>query len=104
MLGLGLLGWIALIWIGSKVVPGMKSYGGTPVLGGETNQRDGTIAKLADGTPLLACAGKWWAIEPNGVCCQAASGTAITLSDGEQVVCALVTELASYRWVKPGSM
>ena len=103
MLGLGLLGWMALIWFGSKVIPGMKPDATNPVLGGSTAQQDGTVHKLADGTPLLACGGQWWSIVDGGICCMAASGTAVTLSDGNQVVCAKLDELASYRWVRPGS-
>lgn len=101
---MGLFSWIAVIWLASKIMPGMQAaIEGTPKLGGSTSQGDGTIHKLPDGTPLLACAGKWWAIAENQICCAAASGTAITLSDGQQVVCAKLDALASYRWVRPGS-
>ncbi len=110
MIGLGLFGWLALIWVGSKLgIYGGKSGGGgdyggpEPELGAETNRADGTVHKLANGDALLACAGKWWEIYENGICCAGASGTAVTISDGEQVVCAFIDDLSSYRWVRPGS-
>lgn len=100
---MGLLGWLGLIWLGSKMLPGVygKAGGGpAPQVGGETTKADGAVHRLEDGTPLLACAGKWWAIEKGGVCCRGASGTAVTLTDGRQVVCAFSDELSSYRWLQ----
>ena len=100
---MGLFGWLAAIWLASKILPGMAADTTAPKLGGATNKADGSVVRVPGAEPLLACAGKWWAISENGVCCQGASGTAVTLSDGEQVVCAFMDELSSYRWVKPGS-
>lgn len=121
MLGLGVLGWLALLWGANKIFGGGdKAKSATITPSGEARpadsaelapiepkagdtaagKRDGEFFRRKDGEVVFVCNEMWWTAVEGGVCCEGASGTAITLIMGKQVVCAYDDFLASYRWKK----
>ncbi len=72
--------------------------GETPVAGGTTGKPDGAIHKYPDQSFVFACNGRWWVGGLGKICCKGASGTAVTIGDGTQIVCAFDDGTASYRW------